>query len=55
MERPRNQWPGFPRQFWPQIRYHTDPTDLLKLEVYSAGDPAWFNPEKAVRIAEYCP
>lgn len=54
MEQPRNQWPGFPRQFWPQIRNHTDPTDILKPEVYSPGDPAWYNPQKASRMARYC-
>jgi hypothetical protein len=32
----------------------TDPTDILKPEVYNPGDPAWFNPQKAAKIAQYC-
>ncbi|NUZ05268.1 MBL fold metallo-hydrolase [Piscinibacter koreensis] len=54
MEQPRNAWPGFPRGNWPVIRNHTDPTDLLEPEVYQPGDPAWFNPEKAARVAQHC-
>jgi len=54
MEQPRNAWPGFPRSLWPIVRNHTDPTDILKPEVYSTGDPAWSNPQKAPRIAQFC-
>lgn len=54
MEQPRGSWPGFPRSAWPQIRNHTDPTDILKPQVYNTGDPAWANPQKAGRIASYC-
>ena len=46
MEQPKNAWPGFPRAQWPIIRNHTDPTDVLKPEVYSTGDPAWFSPDE---------
>jgi hypothetical protein len=54
MEQPRNQWPGFPRQEWPSVRNHTDPTDILKPQVYDVQDPAWSNPGKAARIAQFC-
>jgi len=54
MEQPRTGWPGFPRSEWPQIRNHTDPTDILKPQVFNPGDPAWFNPQKAPKIAQYC-
>ncbi len=54
MEQPRTGWPGFPRAEWPQIRNHTDPTDILKPQVYNPGDPAWFNPQKAAKIAQFC-
>ena len=47
-------WPGFPHQFWPVVRNHTDPTDILKPEVYEPFNPIWFNPEKQRRIAQYC-
>jgi len=55
MEQPKNAWPGFPRDKWPIVRNHTDPTDVLKPEVYSTLDPAWFSPEKAGRIQQFCP
>jgi hypothetical protein len=54
MEQPRGPWPGFPRQQWPQVRNHTDPTDILKPQVYNPGDPAWYHPQKAARMAQYC-
>ena len=54
MEQPKNAWPGFPRAQWPIVRNHTDPTDVLKPEVYTNGDPAWQNPQKASKIAQYC-
>jgi hypothetical protein len=54
MEQPRNAWPGFPRAQWPIVRNHTDPTDILKPEVYGVGDPAWFHPQKAARIQQFC-
>jgi hypothetical protein len=54
MEQPRNQWPGFPSQQWPVVRNHTDPTDILKPELYGILDPVWFNPQKAARIAQFC-
>ena len=54
MEQPKNAWPGFPRSQWPIIRNHTDPTDLLKPEVYGTGDPYWFSAEKKPKMAEFC-
>ena len=54
MEAPKNAWPGFPRQSWPIVRNHTDPTDILKPEVYEVSDPAWANPDKAAKIAQFC-
>lgn len=54
MEQPRNAWPGFPRESWPVVRNHTDPTDLLKPEVYTPGDPAWSNAQKAARVTRFC-
>ena len=54
MEQPKNASPGFPRAQWPIVRNHTDPTDVLKPEVYTNGDPAWQNPQKAAKIAQYC-
>ena len=54
MEQPKNAWPGFPKSQWPIIRNHTDPTDLLKPEVYSTGDPYWANPQKAAKMAQSC-
>jgi hypothetical protein len=55
MEQPRNTWPGFPRAQWPIVRNHTDPTDVLKPEVYSTGDPYWLNSDKSAKIARFCP
>ncbi len=54
MEQTRVAWPGFPRQFWPAVRNHTDPTDILKPQVYDLQNPVWFNPVKQRRIAQYC-
>ncbi|MDB6001060.1 MAG: hypothetical protein JWP52_2759 [Rhizobacter sp.] len=54
MEQPRGTWPGFARDSWPIVRNHTDPTDILKPEVYQPGDPAWYNPQKAARVAQVC-
>jgi hypothetical protein len=54
MEQPRNQWPGFPRSEWPNVRNHTDPTDILKPEVFDINDPAWLNPHKADTIRQFC-
>lgn len=54
MEQPRNEWPGFPHTEWPIVRNHTDPTDVLKPEVFDVNDPAWRNPDKERRIRHFC-
>jgi hypothetical protein len=54
MEQPRNQWPGFPRSEWPIVRNHTDPTDVLKPQVFDVNDPAWHHPDKANAIRRFC-
>ena len=56
MEAPRNAWPGFPREQWPIVRNHTDPTDILKPEVYEIDNPAWADPKKENKRAmrEFC-
>ena len=54
MEQPNGSWPGFPRSEWPIVRNHTDPTDILKPEVYSNNDPAWGSPGKAAHVAQFC-
>jgi hypothetical protein len=56
MELPRSDWPGFPREQWPIVRNHTDPTDILKPQVYEIDSPAWADPKKENRRAmrEFC-
>jgi hypothetical protein len=54
MEAPKNSWPGFPREEWPNVRNHTDPTDILKPQVFDINDPAWLNPHKAASIRRFC-
>lgn len=56
MEQPRNKWPGFPRDQWPSLRNHTDPTDILKPQVYEIDNPAWADPKKENKRAmrEFC-
>ena len=56
MEQPRNAWPGFPREQWPIVRNHTDPTDILKPQVYEIDNTAWADPRKENKRAmrEFC-
>jgi hypothetical protein len=54
MEQPRNEWPGFPRSEWPSVRNHTDPTDVLKPQVFDVNDESWLNPHKATAIRRFC-
>jgi hypothetical protein len=54
MEHPKNAWPGFPQANWPIVRNHTDPTDILKPEVYELNDPAWESPAKHAKMNEFC-
>jgi hypothetical protein len=34
--------------------HQTDPTDVLKPEVFDVNDPAWLNPDKASVIRRFC-
>lgn len=56
MEQPKNNWPGFPKSQWPIVRNHTDPTDMLKPQVFEISNPAWATPRKANRQAmrQFC-
>jgi hypothetical protein len=54
MEAPKNAWPGFPHEEWPVVRNHTDPTDILKPQVFDINDAAWLNPHKAASIRQFC-
>ncbi|MET0918917.1 MAG: hypothetical protein ABWY07_10915 [Burkholderiales bacterium] len=54
MEAPKNAWPGFARAEWPIVRNHTDPTDILKPQVFDINDPAWLNPRKGAAIRQFC-
>jgi hypothetical protein len=54
MRKPKNAWPGFPRSKWPVVRNHTDPTDILKPEVYEMNSPAWASRSKDRKMAQYC-
>ena len=56
MEGPRNDWPGFPKEQWPIVRNHTDPTDILTPQVYEIDSPAWDDPRKENKRAmrEFC-
>jgi hypothetical protein len=56
MEKPRAAWPGFPNEDWPIVRNHTDPTDILKPQVYEIDSPAWADPKKENKRAmrEFC-
>jgi hypothetical protein len=56
MEEPRALWPGFPQEEWPIVRNHTDPTDLLKPQVFEINSPAWDDLRRDNRRAmrEFC-
>jgi len=56
MEQPKNQWPGFPRSEWPSVRNHTDPTDILKPQVYDIHNKAWAESKRDKRqaMAQFC-
>jgi hypothetical protein len=40
--------------YTPEIRWLVDPTDYIRPIVFTPGDPRWFNPAKAARIAQFC-
>jgi hypothetical protein len=54
MEQPRNAWPGFPRSAWPNVRNHTDPTDILKPQIYDNKDAAWNRPDRKEQVEKFC-
>jgi hypothetical protein len=54
MEQPRGAWSGFPKEQWPVVRSHMDPTDMLKPEVYAPSDPYWFSAAKAAKVKQFC-
>jgi hypothetical protein len=54
MEEPRGDWPGFPREDWPAIRWLTDPSDHLKPMVFDVDNEAWDAPGKEARFAQFC-
>ena len=54
MEQPRGDWPGFPRDQWPRLHWLIDPTDLMKPVVFQPGDPAWYSPDKAAKVQQFC-
>jgi Metallo-beta-lactamase superfamily len=45
---------GFPPSEWPEFRLLLDPIDFAVPQVYSVGDPRWFSPAKAERVAQFC-
>jgi L-ascorbate metabolism protein UlaG (beta-lactamase superfamily) len=45
---------GYSQSEWPEFRLLMDPVDFLVPQVWSPGDPRWFNAEKGGRIAQLC-
>lgn len=45
---------GFPQSQWPEFKLLLDPIDFAVPQVYTPGDPRWFNPAKAARVAQFC-
>ena len=45
---------GFPQSQWPEFKLLLDPLDFAVPQVYSVGDPRWFNPAKAARVTQFC-
>ena len=45
---------GWPQSEWPEFRLLLDPIDFLVPQVWSPGDPRWFNAEKGARVAQLC-
>jgi hypothetical protein len=62
MEAPVNQWPGYPRSEWPDIRWATDRTDYGRPMVFDPNAKAWArdgdgrstNRERHERVREFC-
>ena len=45
---------GWPQSEWPEFRLLLDPIDFLVPQVWSPGDPRWFQAEKGARVAQLC-
>jgi hypothetical protein len=54
MEQPKNAWPGFAKANWPIVRNHTDPTDILKPQIYDDKDDAWDYPHRKQDVDKFC-
>jgi len=64
MEAPVAQWPGYPRDEWPDIRWLTDPTDYARPITFDPRDRGWRdrdeersrwpNWEKESRLRKFC-
>jgi L-ascorbate metabolism protein UlaG (beta-lactamase superfamily) len=56
MEAPVNQWPGYPRSAWPDIRWATDPTDYARPVAFDPDAKAWRGGdwEKRARVRHFC-
>lgn len=64
MEAPINQWPGYPRDEWPDVRWLTDPMDYKRPLAFDPKDRLWRdrseersrepNWEKKSRVREFC-
>ena len=45
---------GWPQSEWPDFRLLVDPVDFLAPQVWSPGDPRWFDATKGARVAQLC-
>ena len=45
---------GFAQSDWPEFRLLLDPIDFANPQVFTPGDPRWFNPAKAARVSQFC-
>jgi L-ascorbate metabolism protein UlaG (beta-lactamase superfamily) len=45
---------GYPQSEWPEFRLLIDPVDFLVPQVWSPGDPRWFQASKGARVAQLC-
>ena len=45
---------GFPQSQWPEFKLLIDPNDFAVPQVYTPGDPRWFDATKSARVAQFC-
>jgi len=50
----QNDAMGIPESLRPEPRWQVDPLDYLQPQVYSPGDPRWFDPGKSAAMQRYC-